>query len=129
MFQFYTTFILILYFTCSISIHPSKSSSKFIHKSNSNHHVVAIITETDQFIENNNNTNNNNDSFSKPPDKQVLNEHLKIIITISCISVGIMILIVVIYVTKKYFNHRTINVSETNEHTVPLTRLKQNSYL
>ncbi|CAF1295353.1 unnamed protein product [Rotaria sordida] len=119
MFQFYTILLLILYFTCSISIDTNKFSPKFIHKSNSNHHVVAIITETDQFNTNKNNTNNNN-SFSNPPEDQVLNEHLKIIITIGCISVGIMVIVVVAYLIKTYFSYKTINIPNVNEHTVPL---------
>ncbi|CAF2404693.1 unnamed protein product [Rotaria sp. Silwood2] len=84
---------------------------------------VAIIIETNQFDKNINNTNNNNnntDSFSTSTSKRVLNEHLKIISTISCISVGIMVVIVVTYLTKRYFNYRRTNVLETSEHTVPL---------
>ncbi|CAF3672924.1 unnamed protein product [Rotaria sordida] len=80
---------------------------------------VAIITETDQFNTNKNNTNNNN-SFSNPPEDQVLNEHLKIIITIGCISVGIMVIVVVAYLIKTYFSYKTINIPNVNEHTVPL---------
>ncbi|CAF4462147.1 unnamed protein product, partial [Rotaria socialis] len=113
MFQFYTIFLLISHLTCSILADTNESSSKSIYKFNRNHRLDSLITKTNKFDQNEDDSNNNH--ASTIPDERLLNEHLKVFITIGSISVGIMTLIVVIYVTRTYLSYRVLNVRETSE--------------
>ncbi|CAF4328897.1 unnamed protein product [Rotaria socialis] len=118
MFQFYTIFLLISHLTCSILADTNESSSKSIYKFNRNHRLDSLITKTNKFDQNEDDSNNNH--ASTIPDERLLNEHLKVFITIGSISVGIMTLIVVIYVTRTYLSYRVLNVRETSEQEVRL---------
>ncbi|CAF3396989.1 unnamed protein product [Rotaria socialis] len=118
MFQFYTIFLLISHLTCSILADTNESSSKSIYKFNRNHRLDSLITKTNKFDQNDDDSYNNH--ASTIPDERSLNEHLKVFITIGSISVGIMTLIVVIYVTRTYLSYRVLNVRETSEQEVRL---------
>lgn len=109
MLQFYVGFLLILYCTLSISTDPDKTSLK----SMSNH----LSTPADQ--------NNVNELVGRKFEKQLLNEHLKVIIIIGSISVGIMIIIVGIHIAIQYFRNKKRKNPEMIEQTIPLNRLKQ----
>ncbi|CAF4018486.1 unnamed protein product, partial [Rotaria magnacalcarata] len=113
MFQFYTIFLLISYLTCSILTDTNESSSKSIYKFNRNHRLDSLIATTNPFDRNDNDSNNNH--ASTVPDERLLHVHLKVIITIGSISVGIMIFIVAIHVTRTYLSYRMLNVRETTE--------------
>lgn len=112
MLQFYVGFLLILYCTLSISTDPDKTSLK----SMSNH----LSTPADQ--------NNVNELVGRKFEKQLLNEHLKVIIIIGGISVGIMAIIVCIYISIKYLRIKTRNTSQTIEQTEPLNKTKENKF-
>ncbi|CAF1522125.1 unnamed protein product [Rotaria magnacalcarata] len=116
MFQFYTIFLLISYLTCSILTDTNESSSKSIYKFNRNHRLDSLIATTNPFDRNDNDSNNNH--ASTVPDERLLHVHLKVIITIGSISVGIMIFIVAIHVTRTYLSYRMLNVRETTEQEV-----------
>ena len=101
MLQFSTIFILMLYFTFSISTDTDKSSLKL--------------------------TSNNNDLLPKRSHQQLVKEHLKVIIIIGTISIGIMIIIVTIIITITYFHNKKRHASEVTEQTKPLNPSKQNA--
>ena len=109
MFRFYTGFILILYFTLSMTIDLNETLSN----SNLNNHEVVSIKKPDT------------DNLIKKYQQQVFNEHLKIIIIIGSISVGIMIIIVIIFITIQHVRHKRRNIQETIEQTQPLNKSKQ----
>ena len=90
-----------LYFTFSISTDPDKSSFKL--------------------------TSNNNDLLPKISHRQLVKEHLKVIIIIGTISIGIMIIIVIIIISVTYFHNKKRHVSEVTEQTKPLNPAKQNA--
>ncbi len=126
MFQFHTIFFLILYITLTMSIVEDKFSSKLTSNSNQNHHVNSLYTEKNRLDNNNNNnTNNNSNPIRKKAHQQLLNEHLKVIIIIGSISVGIMIIIVGIHIAIQYFRNKKRKNPEMIEQTIPLNRLKQ----
>jgi uncharacterized protein YneF (UPF0154 family) len=102
--RFYTIIFFILYFTLSISNDQNKSSSRLILNEN----------------------NNKNNFVRKKAHQQLLNEHLKIIIIIGSISVGIMIIIVSVYIAKQYCANKIRNNPEIIDQTIPLNRSKQN---
>jgi len=111
--RFYTIIFFILYFKLSISTDQNKSSLRLILNSN---------LRIDKLNEN----NNTNNFVRKKAHQQLLNEHLKIIIIIGSISVGIMIIIVSVYIAKQYCANKIRNNPETIDQTIPLNRSKQN---
>jgi len=104
-----------------MSIDEDKSSSKLTSNSNQNHHVNSLYTEKNRLDNNNNNSN----PIRKKAHQQLLNEHLKVIIIIGSISVGIMIIIVGIHIAIQYFRNKKRKNPEMIEQTIPLNRLKQ----
>ncbi len=99
MLQFITGFFLSLYCVLSMTIDPDKTSL---------HEEI--------------NQNNPNEPIVKQSQKQLLNEHLKVIITISSISVGIMVIIVCIFIIIKYLRNKQRYTRQTIEQREPLKK-------
>jgi hypothetical protein len=118
MLPFYALFLLLLYFTSANSTDTNKSSSRLIYNSNPDHRLIVFNTKTDRLDK----TNHTNNLPLEKSHRRVLKERLKVIITISSISIGIMIVIVSTLIAVKYLRNRTINVPETTEQTIPLNR-------
>jgi len=116
MLSFYALFLLLLYFTSTNSTDTNKSSSRLIYNSNPNHRLIVFNTKTDRLDK----TNHTNNLPLEKSHRRVLKERLKVIITISSMSIGIMIVIVSTLIAVKYLRNRTINVPETTEQTIPL---------
>jgi len=116
MLPFYALFLLLLYFTPTNSTDTNKSLSRLIYNSNPNRRLIVFNTKTDRLDK----TNHTNNLPLEKSHRRVLKERLKVIITISSISIGIMIVIVSTLIAVKYLRNRTINVPETTEQTIPL---------
>ncbi len=116
MLPFYALFLLLLYFTSTNSTDANKSLSRLMYNSNPNHRLIVFNTKTDRLDQ----TNYTNNLPLEKSHRRILKERLKVIITISSISIGIMIVIVSTLIAVKYLRNRTINVPETIEQTIPL---------
>jgi hypothetical protein len=123
MFRFYPVFLLISYFTFTISIDTNKSLSNVVYDSNQNHHEDIFNQKTDR-LDGNNDTNNKQIVSPKIFHQQLLNERLKVIITIGCIAVGTMVVIVITFIAVTYFKNKRRNVSIPSEQTTPLNTPK-----
>lgn len=86
------------------------------HQFNRNYHQDPISSNLDKIDQYDDTSNDDSLTMS---DKHVLNEHIKVIIIIGCISVGLMTLIFAVYLIKIYFSRRTRRKRFTREQDIP----------
>jgi hypothetical protein len=116
MFQFHIVLLFMVCFAFSISIDLNDSSSRSNYNSNLNQPITTFNKETDRLDTN---------LKKKSHHQELLKERLIVITTISCISIGIMTIIVITYIAIKYFGNNARYASETNEQTIPLDTSRQ----
>ncbi|UJR21123.1 hypothetical protein I4U23_024223 [Adineta vaga] len=120
--SFSSIFLLILYFTYSHSTDTNKPSSEFSYQSDQR--LLAYNQDTDRF-EQTNSTNKNSSLSTEKSRQQTAREHLKILLIIGGVSIGMMTVFVIALIVSRVFCTKQTQDSETIEQTIVLQRPKQ----